>query len=84
MDGVHMLESSGYCILAVDAPIQHRGGVAVLYYPSYFFQVEAYQVHGPNIDIFHLESGGQIWLFVGCYLAPDNTLTIERIVEATS
>ena len=31
---------------------------------------------------FHLDTGKRQWYIVGCYLAPDNTLTIENFVAA--
>ena len=32
--GVYTCGSAGYSVIAMDAPIQHRGGVAVFYRPS--------------------------------------------------
>ena len=31
---------------------------------------------------FHLVTGARLWYIVICYLAPDNTLTIDRVVKA--
>ena len=38
--------------------------------------------YGPNVIGFQLATGARRWYIVGCYLAPDDTLTIERVVEA--
>ena len=36
----------------------------------------------PNIIGLQLETGARRWYIVGYYLAPDNTSTIERVIEA--
>ena len=46
------------------------------------FAVEAVQKFGPNVIGFQLATGERRWYIVGCYLAPDDTSTIERVVEA--
>ena len=38
--------------------------------------------YGPNVIGFQLATGERRWYIVGCYLAPDDTLTIARVVEA--
>ena len=40
------------------------------------------QQFGPNVIGLQLATGVRRWYIVGCYLAPDNTLTIERAIEA--
>ena len=40
-DGIYIRESDGYRVVATDAPSQHCGGVAVFYWPSPNFAVEA-------------------------------------------
>ena len=37
---------------------------------------------GPNVIGFQLATGARRWYIVGCYLAPDNSSTMERVVEA--
>ena len=37
---------------------------------------------GPNVISFQIATGVRRWYIVGFYLAPDDTLTIERVVEA--
>ena len=46
------------------------------------FAVEAVQQFGPNVIGLQLVMGARRWYIMGCYLAPDDTLTIERVVEA--
>ena len=40
------------------------------------------QQFGPNVIGFQLATGARQWYIVGCYLAPNDTLKIERVVEA--
>ena len=57
-NGVYARDSAVFCVVPLDAPICHRGGVALLYKGSPHFVVEAYQYHGPNAIIFQLVMGG--------------------------
>ena len=41
IDGIYTRESAGYRFVAMDAPSRHRGGVALFYRKSPFFEVEA-------------------------------------------
>ena len=56
--------------------------MAVFNRPAPHFAVEAVQKFGPNVIGFQLVTGAQRWCIVGCYLAPDDTSTIERVAEA--
>ena len=44
--------------------------------------MEAVRKYGPNVIGFQLVTGVRRWYIVGCYLAPDDTSTIERVVKA--
>ena len=44
--------------------------------------MEAVRKYGLNVIVFQLATGARRWYIVGCYLAPDDTSTIERVVEA--
>ena len=46
--------------------------------------MEAIHIYGANTVSFQLESSGQWWDIVGCYLAPDNASTLEDVVAAIS
>ena len=81
-DGVYTHRLAGYIIVATDAPIRHRSGVVVFHRTVPHFTVEAVQKFGPNVVGFQLATGERRWYIVGCYLAPDDTSTIERVVEA--
>ena len=81
-DGIYTRGSAGYSVVVTDAPSQHRGGVVVFHRPTPHFAVEAVQKFGPNVISFQLVTGAWQGYIVGCYLAPDDTLTIERVIEA--
>ena len=81
-DGIYTRELARYRVVATDAPSRHNGGVALLYIPSPFFVVEAVQEYGPNVMSFKVAAGARRWYIIGCYLAPDDTETIERVVTA--
>ena len=54
----------------------------MFYRPGLHLAVEAVQQFGPNIFGFQLETGEQRWYIVGCYLAPDDTSTIDIVLAA--
>ena len=81
-DGIYTRGSVGYSVVATDAPSRHYGRVAIFHRPEMHFVVEAVQTFGQNIIGFQLTMGARRWYIVGCYLAPDDTSTIERVVEA--
>ena len=73
----------GYHAFATNTPIQHIRGVALLYrYNNPQFQVKKMKKHEPNVLCSQVSSGGRRWFIVGCYLAPNNVATIERLVTA--
>ena len=69
-DGIYTRESARYRVVATDAPIRHRGGVALFYRPLPMFKVEAIREYGPNVLSFKVVTGAQRWYIIGCYLAP--------------
>ena len=81
-DGIHTRALAGYSVVATDMPIRHRDGVAVYYRSSPNFAVEAVRQFGPNVVDFQLATGARRWYIIGCYLASDDTSTIESVVAA--
>ena len=81
-DGIYTRGSAGYSVVATDALSRHRGGVAIFYRSGPNFAVEAARKFGPNVIVFQLVTGTRRWFIVECYLAPDDTSTMERFVEA--
>ena len=56
--------------------------MALFYRPSPLFAVEAVREYGPNVLSFEVATGARRWYIIGCYLAPDDARTIERVVTA--
>ena len=81
-DGIYTRGSDGYSVVTTYAPSRHRGGVAVFHRPAPHFSVESVQKFGPNVVSFHLTTEARQWYIVGCYLAPNDTSTIESVVAA--
>ena len=54
----------------------------MFYWLSSRFAVEAVRQFGPNFGGLHLATGARRWYIIGCYLAPDDTSTIESVVAA--
>ena len=75
-------ESAGNRVVAIDAPSRHRGGVTLFYRPSPLFVVENVREIGPNVMSFEVATGARRWYIIGCYLAPNETSTIGRVVTA--
>ena len=46
------------------------------------FAVEEVRQYGPNMLSVKVVSGRRLWFIVGCYIAPDDAQTIERVVKA--
>ena len=44
--------------------------------------MEAVREYGPNVLSFEVATGARRWYIIGCYLATDDTATIERVVTA--
>ena len=80
MGGIYTHGSSGYSLVATEAPSQHHGGVAVFYRPSQLFAVEAVRQFGLNVVGFQLATGARRWYIIGCYLALNDISTIESVV----
>ena len=78
--GVYTSGLDGYSIVATDALSRHCGRVAVLYWPSPWYAVEAIQKFRPNVVRFQMATEERRWYIIRCYLAPDNNLTIESVV----
>ena len=81
-NGIYTRGSDGYSVVATDATSQHRGGVTILYRSAPNFAVEAVRKFRPNVIGFQLATGVRRWYIMGCYLAPDDTSTVERFVDA--
>jgi exonuclease III len=81
-DGIYTRQSSGYQVIASNAPSKHQGGIALFWRDSPHWQVEAYKAYGPNVLSFQLVTGLRRWYVVGAYVPPSDTSTIEYVSKA--
>ena len=56
--------------------------VALFYRVEANFAVEEVRTYGPNVLSFEVVTGRRRWYIIGCYIAPDDARTIERVVTA--
>ena len=56
--------------------------MALFYRPLEEFAVEEVRDYGPNVISFEVVTGRRRWYIIGCYIAPDDARTIERVVTA--
>ena len=76
--------SSEYRVFASKAPNSHRGGVALVYCQSQYWQIESEHVHGPNVISFELVTGSERILIIGAYIPPGDRNTLEFINQAAA
>ena len=56
-DGIYTRGSAGYSVIVTDAPIRHRGGVALFYPSEPHFVMEAVEKFGPYVLGLQLATG---------------------------
>ena len=64
--------SSGYHVMATEAPSAQQGGVALFWRDSPTHQVEGQRTWGPNVVSFELVTGGLRYYVVGAYCPPSD------------
>ena len=81
-NGIYTRGSAGYKVIATDAPKQHRGGVALFYRLTPRFVVEAVERCRPYVMVWQVVTGAKRWYIVGAYIAPEDEVTTEMVVNA--
>ena len=72
----------GVSVPNTDTPRRHHIRVVVFYQPSPRYAVEAIQQLRSNTVGFQLATGERRWYIIRCYLAHNDTSTIESVVAA--
>ena len=62
---IYTHESSGYKVVATEAPSAHSGCVAVFYRAEEYLSIEVLQTYGANVVSFQMASGDSWWYIVG-------------------
>ena len=73
---IYMRASSRYQVMTYKEPSAHSGRFAMFYREAEHFTMEALRRHVVNAVGFQIESGSKRWYAAGCYLVPDNALTL--------
>ena len=74
--------SSGYTVVATDAPSAHQGGIALCVRENDIFEVEETKIWHPNVLSFELVTGVDRYFVVGCYIPPDDLVPLDHIKTA--
>ena len=82
MNGIYTRFSLGYQVLATNTMSHHKGGVALVYKESLYWQVESSVLHGPNFISVVIVSGNSRLEIVGAYIPPAGTTTSMHITTA--
>jgi hypothetical protein len=80
--GIYTQCSSGYSVVASNAPSVHQGGIALFWRPNKLYEVEDWQIRGPNVLTFVLATGNTRFFAVGCYIPPNDLSTLTTIEQA--
>ena len=72
----------GYEIHCSIAESHHRGGVAIAFRHSKYWQVESIRMHGPNVVSAVLVTGFRRHPMIGAYIPPNDLTTLDFIDEA--
>ncbi len=79
---IYTQSSSVYSVIASDTPSTHQGGIALFWQPNKSYEVEDWQIRGPNLLLFTIVMGSQQFFAVGCYIPPNNLSSLQHIVQA--
>ena len=81
-DGIYTQKSSGYSVVASNAPSVHQGGIALFWQPNKLYLVEDWRIWGPNVLTFVLVTGSCQFFVMGCYIPPNHLSTLTVIEQA--
>jgi hypothetical protein len=78
--GIYTQNSSGYSVIASDAPNVHQGGIALFWQANKMYEVKDWRICGPNVPSFVMVTGSQRFYAVGCYIPPRLVLILAGAV----
>jgi exonuclease III len=74
--------SSGYSVIASNAPSAWSGGVAFFYREHDSFEVEEQKIWGPNVLSFQMVTGRDRYFVVGAYISPTDLTALADVDKA--
>ena len=81
-NGAYTRNSSGYSVVASDAPSSKKGGIALCWKESQLYELEETKFFGPHVLAFRVITGGLRFYVVGCYIPPSSTDELRHIRDA--
>jgi len=81
-NGIYTRNSSGYSIVASDAPSKQKGGIALCWRESRLYELEEARFLSPHVLTFRLITGGLRYYVVGCYIPPKSVAELTHIRQA--
>jgi hypothetical protein len=82
MGGIYTRFSSGYSIFTSNAVSVQQGGIALFWRSNKLYEIKETRVRGPNVITFVVVSGGDHYYKVGCYIQPNNLMTLTHVEAA--
>ena len=79
---VYTRSSSGYRIVASNAPSAHQGGIALVWQEHQAYELEEYKFYGGNVMTFRLITEAENYYIIGCYIPPGCNETLALIMDA--
>jgi hypothetical protein len=80
--GVYTRWSSGYHVRATHVPSTWQGGISLFWRARDLYEVKEVEMQGPNVLSFLLVSGATRYYTVGCYIPPNDLITLTHIEQA--
>ena len=81
-NGIHTRNSSGYSIVASEAPSKHKGGIALCWRENRLFELEETKFLSHHVMTFRLITGGLRYYVVGVYIPPSSVVELTHIRQA--
>jgi hypothetical protein len=80
--GIYTRNSSGYSVVASNAPSAHQGGIALFWQANKTYEVKDWCIRRPNVLSCVVVMGSQCFYVVGCYIPPTELSTLPQVKQA--
>jgi exonuclease III len=80
--GIYTRHSSGFSVVASEAPSAHQGGLALCWKESPLYELEEWKFWSPHVLSFRLITGEFKFWVVGCYIPPTSLAELEFVRKA--
>jgi hypothetical protein len=80
--GIYTRNSSGYSLVAYNAPSVHQGWIALFWQADKMYKVKDWRIHGPNVLSFVIVTGSQYFYAEGGFFPHTNLSTLPQVEQA--